>query len=98
MQLRRMFRMTRNCFKKLCETIIDKVGEKNFKSEAYINTFLIGHDSMFDAHLLTSGGYISGEVKLAVTLRLLAGGSCYDLGVIFDITPNYCNKIMFYVL
>ena len=27
------------------------------------------------AHELTSGGFISGEVKLAITLRMLAGGS-----------------------
>ena len=32
--------------------------------------------------------------KLTITLRLLAVGSSYDLAVFFDVTYNYCNKIM----
>ena len=53
---------------------------------------------MFDAHEKTSGGYISGETKVGITLRLLAGGDINDLGVLFDITPNYCTIIMLDVL
>ena len=36
-QFRRMFRMTRPCFNRLCQHIIAYTGEKAFKSEAYIN-------------------------------------------------------------
>ena len=97
-QFRRMFRMSKQCFVALCDTIISWVGESKFKSESYINAYLRGKNQMFMANQLTSGGYISGEIKLAITLRLLAGGSCYDLAVIFDITYDYCNKIMLYVL
>ena len=78
--------------------IICNVGEKEFKSESYIDAFLEGTNSMYDANCKTTGGYICGEVKLAVTLRLLAGGDALDLGVIFDIGSNYCNTIMFDVL
>ena len=53
---------------------------------------------MYKAHSVTSDGFISGEIKLSITLRLLAGGSCYDLGVIFDVEPSHCNKILYYVL
>ena len=83
---------------RLCSKIICAVGESQFKSESYIDAFLRGKDKMFDTHEHTSGGYISGETKLAVTLRLLAGGDSYDLGVIFDISFKHCEQIMYSVL
>jgi len=95
---RRMFRMTRDCFALLCSTIISKIGEKQFKSEAYIDAFLKGKDPMYEANTQTTGGYISGEVKLAITLRLLAGGDALDLGVMFDVQTDHCTKIMYDVL
>ena len=93
-----MFRMTRKCFGELCSNITTLVGEKEFKSESYIDAFLADKDRMFMAHEETSGGYISGETKLGLTLRLLAGGDALDLGVMFDIHPRYCVQIMIYVL
>ena len=84
--------MSRECFSLLCQKIICGIGEKAFKSESYINAFLIGKDQMFNAHERTSGGYISGETKVAVSLRLLAGG------VIFDISYKHCEKILYDVL
>lgn len=91
--------MTRNAFDELCTKIIMMVGESTFKSETYINNFLCGGDhNIYKAHEVTSGGFVSGKIKLGITLRLLTGGSCYDLGVIFDIAPLYCNYILFYVL
>jgi hypothetical protein len=36
-----------------------------------------------------TGGYICGEVKLAITLRMLAGGSYLDLGLIFGTGFSY---------
>ena len=97
-QFRRMFRMTRKCFAELCTNIATSVGETEFKSESYIDAFLANKDNMFMAHEKTSGGYISGETKLGLTLRLLAGGDALDLGVMFDIHPRTCNQIMVDVL
>ena len=97
-QFRRMFRMSRECFGTLCHKIACAVGDRQFKSESYIDAYLRGKDLMFDAHECTSGGYISGETKVAVTLRILAGGDSYDLGVIFDITSKHCEKILYEVL
>ena len=37
------------------------------------------------AHEHTTGGFVSGQVKLALTLRLLAGGSYMDLALLFDV-------------
>ena len=102
---RRMFRMSRECFNNLCSVIIMNIGEDKFKSEKYINAFF-QHNYQSDdrayimhkAHMNTSGGYISGEVKLAVAVRMLAGGSPLDLAVIFDISDSHCKTIFIDVL
>ena len=96
-QFRRMFRMTRECFTLLCFSIIGAIGESQFKSQHYIDAFLSG-TSVYDANVLATGGYISGEVKLAITIRLLAGGDVLDLAVIFDIYPTYLSTILKEVL
>ena len=51
---------------------------------------------MYIANIETTGGYLSGEVKLAASLRLLAGGDSYDIAVIFDINSNYFNELLHY--
>ena len=102
---RRIFCMTRECFILLCGKIIASIGESNFKSEAYIDAFLtkegIVHDCvsiMTRAHMLSSGGFISGEVKLAITIKLVAGGSTLDLAVLFDALESHVKSILVKVL
>ena len=90
-QFRRMFRMDRACFKELCFTIIGAVGESKFKSQAYIDAFLKGGCNMYDANVLAVGGYISGEIKLAITIRLLAGGDTLDLAVFLYISQTHIS-------
>ena len=97
-QFRRMFRMSKPCFEELCQTIIGKIGESNFKSEAYIDAFLRGNNKMYKAQEKTCGGYISGEIKLATTIRLLSGGDACDLAVIFDVYPSHISVIVREVL
>ena len=97
-QFRRMFRMTRECFALLCEKIKISVGESVFKSQVYIDTFLDYPGSMHTANCETTGGFISGETKLAITIRMLAGGDCMDLSVMFDIYSGHCKIIMYEVL
>lgn len=41
---------------------------------------------------------ISREVKLAITIRLLAGLDTYDLAVIFDVHSDHCKRILHEVL
>ena len=103
---RRMFRMNRDCFKLLCHKIISKIGESKFKSEEYISAFLSNPFSPLSsraslihyAHCHTTGGYISGEVKLGISLRLLAGGDALDLAVMFDVGHRWCKQILYDVL
>ena len=90
---RRMFRMSRPCFQLLCSKIIRSIGERSFKSQAYLDAFLSEENvipsslyNIYKAHEKTSGGFVSGEVKLAITIRMLAGGSALDLAVLFDVS------------
>ena len=90
--------MTHDYFQLLCSKIISAVGEEAFKSEAYIDAFFKTKNSMYDAHVETTGGYIAGEVKMAVTLCLLAGCDTLDIAVIFDVSPGHLGIIIYYVL
>ena len=74
------------------------MGEQSFRSEAYIDAFLKGKNSMYDANVATTGGCIAGEVKLAITLRLLAGGDALDISVIFDVYSGHIGTIVQHVL
>ena len=49
---------------------------------------------MYKAHRSTSSGVISGEVKLAIAMRILAGGDSLDLAVIFDAYPTHIHSIL----
>ena len=75
-QFRRYFRMSRECYDLLCKKIRAHVGEEEFKSEEYLEDLtksLAPPDSIVTcrlrrlakAHLNHTGGWISGEVKLA---------------------------------
>ena len=94
----RLFRMHRPCFKRLCRKIEHAVGEKEFKSENYINKLKKqGHStregSMLIAHTAKNGDYIPGEVKVAMTLRILAGASYLDMFLWFNVNPDYVREM-----
>ena len=104
-QFRRYFRMPRECFDLLCEKIEANVGEREFKSENYLHLFRGGYKdndlrttNIMRAHEATTGGFISGEVKLALTLRLLAGGSYLDLALLFETGQHYAYEIFHHVI
>ena len=54
--------------------------------------------SIYNAYSLTAGSYISGEVNLAVILRILAGDAAMYLAAIFDIYSDHYAKIIYEVL
>jgi hypothetical protein len=94
----RLFRMHRACFVHLCEKIERSVGEKEFKSEKYIEKLTMeGHSakegSIMAAKLEKTGLYIPGEVKVAMTLRILAGASYLDMYLWFNVNPDYVRYI-----
>ncbi len=101
-QFRRMFRMPRDCFDLLCSRIIKAVGESEFKSETYLEmlehapgTTMMGR--VYCMHKQYYGGLICGEIKLAITLRLMAGGSYLDLAALYVCGYTYVYSIFHYV-
>ena len=99
-QFRRYFRMSRECFAYLCNMIESNVGEEVFKSEEYLNALRTSNKDedkvkaqTMNAHDQSTGGFISGEVKLAITLRLLAGDSYLDLSLLYETGPSYAYDI-----
>ena len=97
-QFRRMFRITRECFKVLCTKIASAVGEDEFKSEEYLHMVKSeGTDSikgrMYIAHERQSGSFICGEIKLAISIRLMAGGSYLDLAALYACGHTYVYEI-----
>ena len=99
-QFRKYFRMEKECFKLLVSTVEGNIGVENFKSEAYIQSKEADsrYDEMYNAHKKSTGGIISGEIKLALTLRLLAGGSYMDLALLFEVSFSYSYTIFHHVV
>ncbi len=88
------FQMSRECFDMLCTKIKSNVGEGAFKSEQYLSELLstlapansVAKRQMRGiawGHYMYIGDIICGEVKLAITLCNLAGGSYLDIGIMF---------------
>ncbi len=50
------------------------------------------------AHEHSTGGFISGEVKVTITLRILGRGSNLDLALLFESSFNHTHKIFRYVV
>ena len=58
------------------------LGPRNSVAKAQIR-------KLFQAHSVQTGGIICGEIKLAITLPMLAGGFYLDLGLIFGTGYSY---------
>ena len=74
-------------FEEICHTIIGTIDENKFRSQAYIDEFLKECEFFCDAHVFASGEYISGEINLAITIRLITGGDALDPAIVFDTPP-----------
>jgi hypothetical protein len=84
---RRMFRMTVDAFTVLCLRIEAKVGPDVFCSER--------HGKSQEEHIIPK---ISGEIKVAVATRMLAGGSYLDLVPLFQISTSHLYQVLDYFL
>jgi hypothetical protein len=73
---RRMFRMPRDSFETLCGLIENKVGSAKFKSESWLAERVL---PATNAATEAIGGFVSGQYKMAIFIRLLAGASYLDL-------------------
>ncbi len=89
--------MSQECFSKLCHRIQDNVGPNNFKQETFIHeleqTEKKNSKTMVHLHCVITGSVVSGETKIAILLRLLAGGSYLDISVLFGISTRHIQRI-----
>ena len=77
-QLRRYFRMSRDYFRHLCERVEQNIEWSTFKSEQYLRELCPG------TVVQSTRGFVSGEVELALTLRVLAGGYLHGPRIIIQ--------------
>ena len=100
--------MSKGIFKTLRDKIEGIVGLAKFVSKEYLDEILNPQCPDSDrnhqwtnivyAHEHSTGGFISGQVKLAITLRILGGGSYLDLTLLFESSFNHTHKIVRYVV
>ena len=72
---------------------------EEFKSEEYLDNILNNPRegsamNIVFAHANSTGGFISGEIKLAITLRVLGGGSYLEAALLFEASFNHTHKIV----
>jgi hypothetical protein len=78
--------MSKESFSELCENICNTVSEENFRPESFLcsGEYLPQLVAANQYH----GGFISGELKMAITIRMLAGASYLDLIFGFSISQS----------
>jgi hypothetical protein len=81
-----MFRMSKESFQRLCDKICNHIGEEIFRPQSFLQsgTYLPRLMAANDYH----GGFISGELKVAIAIRMLGGGSYLDLMFGFSISRS----------
>ena len=92
--------MSKGCFKLLFDKIIEGVGIDEFKSEDCIQDFY-NKISKTTNNIKGSPGrchtLICGEIKLAITLRMLVRSSYLDLMLQYDISYQHIYKVFHHV-
>jgi hypothetical protein len=96
---RRMFRMPKLTFTRLCNEIKIAVGEDSFKSEAYVlcRGWGPGRERTWCANEF-KGGLVPGKIKLAIAIRMLSGASYLDLMVTYGIAKCHVYSIFLEVV
>ena len=82
---RRMFRMDLSVFNNLCLLIINRVGDHVFRSEAHLDQEVNREPKKLPP--------ICGEVKMAVSIQMMAGGSYLDLVPLFAVSTSHLYNI-----
>ena len=75
-------------FRKLCEMIRDQIGDDEFKSEHGTTRKTKKTEKANEFY----GGEVSGEIKIAMFLRMLAGASYLDVYLIHDVHTSKIYK------
>jgi DDE superfamily endonuclease len=87
---KRMFRMTRESFDTLCKELCEVVGEKRFRPQILFPP----SEEEEEVDKKKKIPRIAGEVKLANSLRMIAGGSYLNLVPLFDLSTSHVYKVL----
>ena len=99
-----MFSHVQGMFPISCQKIEQNVGSDGCVSEQYIHEVKSGlvideqRANILCAHEQSMGTIISGEVKLAFTLHVLAGGPYLDLSLFYDMGSSTAYYIFHQVI
>ena len=87
---RRIFRTNLDAFNKLCDVFSRHIGVSTCLYQYVLDnpTEGIGYSNILRGLLKSTGGYISGEVALAIFLRLIASGMIYDIAGYWGLYPT----------
>jgi hypothetical protein len=86
-RFRRYFRLSRESYQKLCTHLCVTVGENVFQPQERLHEER-QQDGFRQGAIHACGGKLSGEVRVAIFLRILAGASYLDLMVIFQVVHD----------
>ena len=101
---RGMFRMSKHCFHKLCIRVSNEIGENVFLPQLSLDNIdricSIPHRlrNLMTGRVCDFGGDISGEIKLAIFIRVLAGGCFWDIATCWGIHPRTIHRVFELVL
>ena len=97
--------MSKVLFQQLVDDVSAAVGTNEFKSEQFLQQRIDGvsifpdrTNNILIAHNDSTGGFVSGEIKIAITLRILGGASYLDCSLFFEVSFNHAHKIFRYVI
>ncbi len=95
-QFQRYFRMSWDCFAELFHHIKDNIAPNKFKRETFIHkleqTERKNSKTMVHVYWVSTGSLISGKIKIAILLRLLAGGHIWILLCWLELQPDTFTK------
>ena len=97
-QFQMVFQMDIECFNMLCNRIEASVGADKFCSFEYLEGIKHVPSMTYIAHEESTGGIIPAEVKLERILRLLAGASYLDLGLLYALSYRHTYELFHTVL
>jgi DDE superfamily endonuclease len=90
---RRMFRMNIDAFTNLCTHISRSIGQERFRSEAFLAEKREDEEQIFSSDERKIP-LIAGEIKVAISIRMLAGGSYIDLVSLFHVSKSHLYNIV----
>ena len=101
---RGVFRMSKHSFHKLCIRVSNEIGENNFLPQALLDNidrvYSIPYrlKNLMIGRACDFGGDISGEIKLAICIRILAGGSYWDIAPCWGVHSVTIHRVFRVVL